>query len=103
MFEASGVLYALWIVGLVVAVLVLPVLVALLHRLWRAARHIERYAAEALTAGVGIAGNTEHISALNQTVETAKGILETAGAVDQHTAAIEQLLASRAARSGGTS
>jgi hypothetical protein len=94
-FEAPGAVYTLWIIGLVVAAAVLPVVVALLHRLWLAAHHIEGYAAETLTAGLGIAGNTQHTSALRQTIETATGILGTAGAIDQHTAAIEQLLVSR--------
>lgn len=93
--QVPGTVYTLWIVGLTVAAAVLPVVVVLLHRLWLAAHHIERYAAETLTAGLGIAGNTQHISALGQTIETATGILGTAGAIDQHTAAIEQLLVSR--------
>lgn len=96
--EVPGAVYILWIIGLVMAVLVLPVVVSLLHRLWRGAHHIERYAAESLAAGLGIAGNTQHISALKQTIETATAILGTAGAIDQHTAAIEQLLTSRASR-----
>lgn len=99
--DVPRVVYTLWIVGLVVAVLVIPVVVSLLHRLWRAAYHIERYAAETLRAGVGVAGNTEHIAALNQTIQAATGILDTAGAIDTHAAAIEKLLADRAAQLGG--
>ncbi len=95
-FEVTGAVYALWIIGLVVAALVLPVVVSLLHRLWLDAHHIERYVAESLTAGLGVAGNTQHISALKQTIEAATGILTTAGAINQHAEAIEQLLLSRA-------
>jgi hypothetical protein len=93
--QVSGAVYVLWIVGLVVAAAVLPVIVVLLHRLRWAAHHIERYAAETLTAGLGIAANTRHISALGQTIATATGILGTADGIDQHTATIEQLLVSR--------
>jgi hypothetical protein len=93
--QVPGTVYTVWIIGLAVAVAVLPVVVVLLHRLWLTAHHIERYAAETLTAGLGVAGNTEHISALGRTIETATEILGTAGAIDQHTVAIEQLLVSR--------
>lgn len=99
MFEAPGAVYGLWVVGLVAAVLSLPVLVALLHRLWKDARNIEAYAAETLAAGLGVAGNTRHVEALKQTIATASDILGTAGAIDQHTAAVEQLLERRAGRS----
>jgi hypothetical protein len=102
MFEVPGTVYTVWIIGLVVAVLVLPVVVVLLHRLWRDACHIERYAAESLAAGMGIAGHTQHIATLQKTIEIASGILDTAKAVDQHTGAIESLLASRAVRPGGS-
>lgn len=98
MFSASGAVYALWIIGLIVVALVVPVVVVLLHRLWSAAHHIERYLAESLQAGLGIAGNTQQITALRRTVELAGGIVGTAQSVDRHAAAIEQLLAGRAGR-----
>jgi hypothetical protein len=98
MFNVPGAVYVLWIIGLVVVGLVLPVVVMLLHRLWWDARHIERYSAEALAAGLGIAGNTQHITALRGTIEIATGILSTAQAIDQHTAAIQQLLAGRSGK-----
>jgi hypothetical protein len=101
MLEVPGAVYTLWIIGLVAAVLVLPVIVILLHHLWRDAYYIERYAAESLAAGIGIAGHTQHIAALQKTIETASGILGTAKAIDQHTGAIEGLLAGRAGRPGG--
>ena len=96
MFSVPGAVYTLWIIGLIVVVLVLPVVVYLLHRLWLCAHHIERYLAESLAAGLGIAKNTQHITALRETIETATAILGTAQAVDQHTAAIERVLAGRA-------
>ena len=68
MLEVPRTVYTLWIIGLALAVLMLPVVVHLLHRLWRDASHIERYAAESLAAGIGIAGNTQHIAALQLTL-----------------------------------
>jgi hypothetical protein len=97
MLEVPGAVYSLWIIGLALAVLLLPVVVHLLHRLWRDASHIERYATESLAAGIGIAGHTQHIAALRKTIETASGILGAAKAIDEHTGAIESLLAGRAA------
>ena len=63
-----------------------------------AARQIERYAARALESGVGIAGNTENIAALEQTISTATEILETARTIEEHTGTIEEVLAARAGR-----
>lgn len=88
--------YAIWWLMLVVAVLVvLPVVVYLLHRLYRAARSIERYTAEALTAGLGIARNTAYIAALDQTVKLGGELGSAAGSIRQHAAAIEKTLAER--------
>jgi len=91
MLEVPGAVYTLWIIGLAVAVVLLPVVVSLLHH------QIERYVAESLAAGIGIAGHTQHIAALRKTIETASGILDAAKAIDEHTGAIESLLAGRAA------
>ena len=96
MFDVPGAVYTLWIIGLAVAVVLLPVVVSLLHHLWRDASQIERYAAESLAAGAGIGGHTQHIAALQKTIETASSILGAAKAIDQHTGAIEGLLAGRA-------
>ena len=97
MLEVPGAVYTLWIIGLAVAVVLLPVVVSLLHHLWRDASQIERYVAESLAAGIGIAGHTQHIAAFRKTIETASGILDAAKAIDEHTGAIESLLAGRAA------
>ena len=89
--------YVIWWVTLIVAVVVvLPLAVYLLHRTLMAARQIERYAALALEGGVGIAGNTENIAALEGTISTATGILETARAIEEHTGTIEEALAAQA-------
>ena len=90
------VVYTLWGVMLVVAiVLVLPVTVYLLHRLLRAARSIQRYTAEALAAGVGIARHTVAVSALDQTVTLGGELGAVAGSIRRHAAAIEKTLADR--------
>jgi len=89
--------YILWTILLVVTVLVLPYLVYLLHRTWVAARSIERYFDEMLEAGLGIAGNTEHIKALNDTISVASGMLDVAGNINKHAETIKDTLGGRAA------
>ena len=89
-------LYVLWIILLVVTVLVLPFIVNLLNKVLRASRNIERYFREMLEAGVGIAGNTEHIKALNSTIAVASNILNVAGDINNHSAALGGALKSRA-------
>ncbi|MDQ6765441.1 MAG: hypothetical protein M3Z22_04990 [Verrucomicrobiota bacterium] len=68
-----------WIWGGTLAVItfvVVPVALYLLHRTLKAARRIERYAREALEAGVGIAENTAAISALDTTLAAAGSLVE---------------------------
>ncbi len=87
----------LWLIVLIVAVvLVLPLLVYLLHRAWRAARSIELYFAEMAQAGMGIAGNTAHIKALESTISVATQILGVAGNINSHAETIETTMATRA-------
>lgn len=94
--------YVLWWVLLIVAVVVvLPVLVYMLHRTLNAARGIERNFAVALEAGLGIAGNTANVAALEDTITVAGGILETAGQIEQHAATIETALGARGGRGLG--
>lgn len=94
--EVPTSVYAIWWTMVIVAlVLIIPLAVYLLHRLWRAARSIERYTAEALTAGLGIAGNTAAISALDQTVTLGGELGAAAASICQHSAAIETALAGR--------
>ncbi len=94
--EIPVAVYVIWWATLIVAVVVvLPLAVYLLHRTLRAARQIERYAAKALAAGVGIAGNTENIAALEGTISTATGILETAHSIEERTGAIEEVFETR--------
>ncbi|MDP9351251.1 MAG: hypothetical protein M3P51_06900 [Chloroflexota bacterium] len=98
--ETPTSVYVLWWATLIIAVVViLPLAVYLLHRTLRAARQIERYAATALQAGVGVAGNTANIAALEQTISVATDALGTAQAIERHTGTIEEVLATRAGRS----
>lgn len=89
----------IWAAGLAVTLLVfVPLSVLLLHRLWRAARSIQLYARDALTAAAGIAANTALIPALDSTIETATGILSTASAIEQKSNGATAELARRAER-----
>jgi hypothetical protein len=94
-------IYIIWAILLIVAVfIVLPLVVFLLHRTWLAARSIEHYFAEMATAGVGIAENTSHIKALEDTIAVATAILGVAGNINDHTDTIMTTLATRASGNG---
>jgi hypothetical protein len=82
----------------VVIVVIVPLAISLLHRTFRAAWSIRRYLREMLHAGVGIAGNTSSIPALNDTIRVAGTLVETAGSIKRHTSTIAGVLAERAAR-----
>ena len=74
--------YVLWWTGLIVTLAVfVPLSVYLLHRTWLAARSIEQYAAQALTAAAGSAGNTKYIPALDSTIAVAGSLLGAAGGI----------------------
>ncbi len=74
--------YTIWWVGLILTLVVfVPLSVYLLHRTWIVARSIQRYAAEALTAAAGIAGNTQYIPALDATISVAGSMLGAAGGI----------------------
>ncbi len=90
--------YVLWVIELAVAVLLLPFIIRLLHKTLIAARHIERYLKEMKEAGLGIAGNTEHITALNSTIEVATDILGSAGKINNNAETIKVTMADRAAK-----
>lgn len=91
--------YTIWWAGLILTLVVfVPLAVVLLHRLWRAAREIQLYARESLTAAGGIAGNTAQIGALDQTIAVATGILAAASSIEQKLNAATTILARRAER-----
>ncbi|MDR7486745.1 MAG: hypothetical protein QN187_15625 [Armatimonadota bacterium] len=88
----GAVLVIWWITLVVAAVVVLPTVWYLLHRVLRAARAIERYAADTLAAGAGIARNTAAVSALQTTIAVATQMLAGADAIARSAGAIEQAL-----------
>ena len=89
--------FTIWWIGLLLTLLVfVPLAVYLLHRTWRAARSIERYAAEALQAAAGIVENTRAITALDATIGVAGEILGAAGGVVQKLDTAAGVLAARA-------
>lgn len=89
--------WTIWAVGLVVTLVVwVPVAVYSLHRTWRAAQSIRKYAAETLQAAAGIVHNTASISALSATIGVATDMVATAGAVEKKLGVVADLLASRA-------
>ena len=83
---------------LLVVVVIVPLAVLLLHRTLRAAISIRRYLDEMLAAGVGVAGNTASIAALDDTISVAGTMVEVAGNIKQHSATIASVLATRAGR-----
>ena len=83
---------------LLVVVVIVPLAVLLLHRTLRAAISIRRYLDEMLAAGVGVAGNTASIAALDETISVAGAMVEVAGNIKQHSATIASVLATRAGR-----
>jgi len=88
--------YVIWAITLAMAILViLPLTVYLLHRTLKAARNIERYLAEMRNAGQGIAHNTSHIKALDDTITVAGQMLDTAGSIKSHAETIEVTLRAR--------
>lgn len=88
--------YILWIILLVVTVMLLPMIILRLHKTYKAAKSIERYFAEMRDAGMGIANHTGAISALDDTIKVATGMLEVAGNINQHADTLKTALSERA-------
>jgi hypothetical protein len=89
--------YTIWWVGLILAlVLFVPLAVYSLHRTWRSARSIQRYAAEALQAAAGIERNTRNVVALDDTITTATDMLGVAGGVERKLDTVASVLEERA-------
>ena len=93
-----AIVYILWIVVLAVALILFPFIVRLLHKTLIAAKNIERYLKDMKEAGMGIAGNTEHITALNSTIDVAVDILDSAGKINSNAETIKSVMADRAAK-----
>ena len=89
--------YTLWWVALILTlVLFVPLAVYYLNRTFIAALAIKRNAADALAAAAGIAGATQHITALDDTIGVAGSILSTAGSVAGKLGTIADVLEERA-------
>jgi hypothetical protein len=90
---------AIWIITiLVVALVIVPVAVALLRRTLTAARASEAYLRDMLTAGAKIAEHTGAIPALDDTLGLAAAMKPVASNIEAKTAAVASLLSSRAAK-----
>jgi hypothetical protein len=88
--------YTIWWIGLILTLVVfVPLAVYSLHRTWRSARSIQRYAAEALQAAAGIERNTRNITALDTTIGGATEILTVTGSVEQKLDAVARVLEER--------
>ena len=79
---------------------VVPVAVLLLRRTLNAAQNIERYTAEMLESGVGIANNTANVAALKDTISVAPQLLGGAESLVSHIATIGRALAANASDNG---
>jgi hypothetical protein len=91
--------YVVWWIGLVLTLVVfVPLAVYSLHRTWRSARSIQRYAAETLQAAAGIARNTANVKALDATIGVATEMLGGAGAIEKKLSTIATVLQERASR-----
>jgi hypothetical protein len=88
--------YTIWWIGLIVTLAIfVPLAVYLLHRTWRSARSIQRYAAETLRAAGGIARNTANITALDATIAVAGDMLVAAGAAERKLDTVATVLEER--------
>jgi hypothetical protein len=83
----------IWWIGIVVALIVTVIDVALLIRLIRAAKKIDLLAARTLTAAGGIANNTAAIENLAATNQVAAALLKNATPIVKAAEAIEGKLA----------
>lgn len=84
----DGEFISLWLIGLVVAALVVLVAAALLVAVLLAARSILRHGAEALAAAEHIAADTHVIWALADTNRVAAEILATVESIETNGAAV---------------
>lgn len=88
---------AIWIGLLVViAVIIVPLAVGLLRRALKAARAIETYLGDMLTAGAGVAGNTAAVPALDRTIGWTQAMKPVAEGIEAKTGAVAGLLSGRA-------
>lgn len=94
----TGALVVWAVTLLLIALVIVPLAIALLQRTLNAAHSIETYLAEMRQAGMGVAGNTAAIPALDQTIETAGAMAQVTASLEHRSAAVAGTLAERAAR-----
>ena len=88
--------YTIWWIALLVTLVVfVPLSVYLLHRTFVAARSIRRYADATRTAAAGIAGNTQHIPALDSTIAVGSAMVGVAGEISKKLDTAATVLAQR--------
>ena len=85
---------------LLVIVVIVPLAIVLLHRTLRAALSIRSYLDEMLAAGVGIAGHTAAVAALDDTIGVAGTMVKVADEIKEHSGTIASVLSARAMRGG---
>jgi hypothetical protein len=89
--------YTIWWIGLILTLAVfVPLAVYSLHRTWRSARSIQRYAAETLQAAAGIARNTANSKALDATIGVGTGMLNSTSAIGIKLDTVARVLEQRA-------
>ena len=89
--------YTIWWIGLILTIVVfVPLAVYSLHRTWRSARAIQRYAAETLQAAAGIARNTADIKALDATIGVGTDMLNSTSAIGIKLDTVARVLEQRA-------
>jgi hypothetical protein len=89
--------YTIWWIGLVLTLAVfVPLAVYSLHRTWRSARSIQRYAAETLQAAAGIARNTANIKSLDATIGVGTDMLNSTSAIGIKLDTVARVLEQRA-------
>lgn len=86
----------LWTILLIVALLLLPFILMLLHSSYRKAMYIERYMREMHQAAEEIALYTAKVRNLQVTNKTLTGIADASGKIEVHTNQIKSLLSDRA-------
>ena len=91
----------IWILTLlVVALVIVPIAVSCLRRALKAARNIGHNMRDMLEAGAKIAAHTGAVPALDETINTAVAMKQVSENIEAKTAAVAQLLSTRASKAG---
>ena len=96
----KGVAAIWWVMLIATTFGVVPLVVAYLNRARKAAERIERYTADILTAGVGVANNTANVAALKDTIAVAPQLVAGAESLAHSAARIETALAASQSGNG---